>query len=281
MVRKLRLIPEDIFEKIRSFQYVPPKQLPSGDMILNSKIPDDAKLILYQENARNENQKRINKENKPLLVKDITMAKHLDLYNEMSNNKARKDQNLDEEDEEREDFLINETETKQCNSNVSYKRKSKFDQDENECSEKRKKGRPPKKKNSVFDTRICPDNSPFYATKYTKVEPHLLVKKERLKIGSKRNRRDKNTITSEDLWEDYQDKFLQKDPKIPKTALDLKRKNQFKMKSLKRMQMEDKNYVVKTGTKNLNAIDDLDEQPVRRSERSTKGINKWTKYIYL
>jgi len=83
MVKKFRLIPEELFEKIQSFKNVPspPSYNNNNHDILKSKLPDDAKLILYQENARNQYQKRLNKENKPIIVKNVTLEKTVDFIN--------------------------------------------------------------------------------------------------------------------------------------------------------------------------------------------------------
>jgi len=283
MVHKMRLIPENVFEKIKSFRYAPPPQCPSlKTNIFNSKLPDDAKLILYQENARNEYQKRLNEENKPTLVKDVSLAKTIDFN---KNDLSKVSQSSDSDDETQSELNTTSIQDDDIEeySKVASKRKVHFEKNEDTMPlEKRSKGRPPKQKRSIFETRIYPDNSPYYSTKYTRVEPHLLVKKKKLAIGSKRNRRTGDVPSNEELWEDYQEKYLQSEPKKSKTAIDLKRKNPFKMTSLKRLQMEANNFVVKSGTQNMNPTlpdaDDTYEKSSRKSQRTTKGINRWTPY---
>jgi len=283
MVRKFRLIPEEVFEKIQSFKNIQPsRNIVMNSDIINSKLPDDAKLILCQENARNQYQKRLNKESQPILVKNVSLENTLDL---LKKDLGAKNDYESENDHLQSEKSITHPEVQESNSKSGIKRKAKLVNEESIPSEKRKKGRPPKQKRSVFDDRICPDNTPFYAKKFTKVEPHLLVKRSKVVPGSKRERRSKDDKpNNEQLWEDYQDRYLQSEPKKPKTSVDLKRKNAFKMTSLKRLQTEADQFVIKKGVKNMNPVL-LDEvtDPTnsgRKSKRSTKGINRWTPYTF-
>jgi len=106
MSYKYKLIPEGVYNQLID------QNIPGN--VLNSRMPPEAKVLLYQEQARNLLQKRLNKENKPRLVSDTSLQSNIEnllnilkaheVENHLShgngqNNNAGDDVNMDNDDD--------------------------------------------------------------------------------------------------------------------------------------------------------------------------------------
>jgi hypothetical protein len=67
---KYKLVPEGVYNQIVNRE--------STSNILKSNLPDEAKILLYQEKIRNLNQQRLNRENKPIIVGDPTLQSKIE-----------------------------------------------------------------------------------------------------------------------------------------------------------------------------------------------------------
>jgi len=70
MSYKYKLVPEGVYNQILNNE--------SSGNVLKSNLPPEAKILLYQEQARNLIQEKLNKENRPVVVRDPSLQSKLD-----------------------------------------------------------------------------------------------------------------------------------------------------------------------------------------------------------
>lgn len=71
MAKRMKLIPASLYEKLMKLQTEGLQSIPE-EPILDSMLPDEVKITLYQEQKRNENKYNQIKKETPLLVKDVS-----------------------------------------------------------------------------------------------------------------------------------------------------------------------------------------------------------------